>query len=313
MLKKALHYNFAGPDKTKLVPRPAGLRSRQSPKTIGWDDLPAWLRDNEYIRTGYRKPTGSHAKCVESLCHVHNETGNIFTHMLGALLFVYFIYSAPQTVFSEFDTIGKGERIAVYGYLLTATTCFAVSTIFHTFQCHSEHTSRIYNKCDMLGILSNFVGSISVKIFYMFYCEPQIRTMHLTLLVCLCVMCVMLVVTPKFSAKEFRAWRSVAFILLGFEKLVPVFHTWWMFGAEYMWNAVNIPCMFWMAFFYIGGTAIYASRVPERWFPGKFDLWFGSHQIFHVMSVIAATIHYVGIVEVLRWTHTAGSGSCLSA
>ncbi|ORX70453.1 HlyIII-domain-containing protein [Linderina pennispora] len=281
MLQKALHYSFAGTDKTKLAPRPAGPRSRQSPKTIGWDDLPAWLRDNEYIRTGYRKPTGSHAKCVESLCHVHNETGNIFTHMLGALLFVYFIYSAPQTVFSEFDTIGKGERIAVYGYLLTATTCFASTPV------------RIYNKCDMLGILSNFVGSISVKIFYMFYCEPQIRTMHLTLLVCLCVMC--------FSAKEFRAWRSVAFILLGFEKLVPVFHTWWMFGAEYMWNAVNIPCMFWMAFFYIGGTAIYASRVPERWFPGKFDFWFGSHQIFHVMSVIAATIHY------------AGSGSCLSA
>ena len=30
------------------------------------------------------------------------------------------------------------------------------------------------------------------------------------------------------------------------------------------------------------GALVYAQRVPERWFPGKFDLFFHSHQIFHV-------------------------------
>lgn len=32
------------------------------------------------------------------------------------------------------------------------------------------------------------------------------------------------------------------------------------------------------------GGAIYALRVPERWFPGKFDLFFHSHQLFHVST-----------------------------
>lgn len=28
-----------------------------------------------------------------------------------------------------------------------------------------------------------------------------------------------------------------------------------------------------MGFLYIIGAIFYALRVPERWFPGKFDLW----------------------------------------
>lgn len=40
-----------------------------------------------------------------------------------------------------------------------------------------------------------------------------------------------------------------------------------------------MPIMFTYAFFhktgflYILGALLYALRVPERWFPGKFDLW----------------------------------------
>ena len=32
------------------------------------------------------------------------------------------------------------------------------------------------------------------------------------------------------------------------------------------------------------GAAIYAMRIPERWYPGKFDLVLHSHQLFHVSS-----------------------------
>ena len=27
------------------------------------------------------------------------------------------------------------------------------------------------------------------------------------------------------------------------------------------------------------GAVIYASRVPERWLPGRFDVWFHGHQV----------------------------------
>lgn len=43
---------------------------------------------------------------------------------------------------------------------------------------------------------------------------------------------------------------------------------------------------------------IYAARVPERFFPGRFDIMFHSHQIFHIFVVVAALIHLSNIQEI---------------
>jgi len=48
---------------------------------------------------------------------------------------------------------------------------------------------------------------------------------------------------------------------------------------------------------YIFGAFLYAARIPERWLPGKCDIWFQSHQLFHVLVVAAAFVHYHGISE----------------
>ena len=39
------------------------------------------------------------------------------------------------------------------------------------------------------------------------------------------------------------------------------------------------------------GIAFYSTEFPERFWPGKFDLFFHSHQIFHVWAVIGGLIH----------------------
>ncbi|KAJ3115070.1 hypothetical protein HDU96_001234 [Phlyctochytrium bullatum] len=42
---------------------------------------------------------------------------------------------------------------------------------------------------------------------------------------------------------------------------------------------------------YLVGAFIYVEKYPERLFPGKFDLFFHSHQIWHVLCVVAAVFH----------------------
>jgi adiponectin receptor len=37
-------------------------------------------------------------------------------------------------------------------------------------------------------------------------------------------------------------------------------------------------------------------RIPERYRPGKFDLVGQSHQIFHVLVVVATGLHLVGLL-----------------
>ena len=39
------------------------------------------------------------------------------------------------------------------------------------------------------------------------------------------------------------------------------------------------------------GISFYSTEFPERFWPGKFDLFFHSHQIFHVWAVIGGLIH----------------------
>ena len=59
------------------------------------------------------------------------------------------------------------------------------------------------------------------------------------------------------------------------------------------------------------GAAIYALRVPERWYPGAFDLWFSSHQLFHLCVVAAALVHYGGVRTLLDWRDSSGGCSSM--
>jgi adiponectin receptor len=45
---------------------------------------------------------------------------------------------------------------------------------------------------------------------------------------------------------------------------------------------------------YIIGALIYINRIPERFRPGKHDIWGSSHQIFHICVIIGVIFHYFG-------------------
>ncbi|VDL65718.1 unnamed protein product [Nippostrongylus brasiliensis] len=69
----------------------------------------------------------------------------------------------------------------------------------------------------------------------------------------------------------------------------------------------SLTWMLFMGSMYIGGAAIYATRIPERWFPGRCDLWFQSHQLFHTFVVVAAFIHFHAITEMAQKKLMEGS------
>ena len=52
-----------------------------------------------------------------------------------------------------------------------------------------------------------------------------------------------------------------------------------------------------MGALYLIGALIYATRVPECWSPGTFDVWLSSHQIFHILIVLAAAVHLYAIAN----------------
>lgn len=63
------------------------------------------------------------------------------------------------------------------------------------------------------------------------------------------------------------------FLGLGLSGIVPTLH---FTIAEGFVKATTVGQMGWfflMAVMYITGAGLYAARIPERFFPGKFDIW----------------------------------------
>jgi predicted membrane channel-forming protein YqfA (hemolysin III family) len=63
------------------------------------------------------------------------------------------------------------------------------------------------------------------------------------------------------------------FIGLGLSGVVPAMH---YVITDGLWAAINHASLGWlilMAVLYIAGALIYAWRIPERIWPGKFDIW----------------------------------------
>ena len=88
--------------------------------------------------------------------------------------------------------------------------------------------------------------------------------------------------------QNFRVMRAGVFVSLGLSGVIPMLHTIIKNGAEISFGKGQIHWLILMALIYIFGATFYATRFPECKWPGRFDLVFQSHQIFHVMVVIAA-------------------------
>ena len=54
-------------------------------------EIPEYFRHNEYIKNGYRLNCNSFSSAVKSIFNFHNETVNVWSHLLGAVLFLILI------------------------------------------------------------------------------------------------------------------------------------------------------------------------------------------------------------------------------
>jgi adiponectin receptor len=148
---------------------------------VTWQDLPHWQQDNEWIHGGYRKASNSYWRSFSSLAYLHNETVNIYSHLLPALLSLpagAVLYNALEP---RYDRATREDVIAFSFFFCGVALCLGMSATYHTLSNHSPRVNRIGNQLDYVGIVLLITGSFIPSVYYGFWCDPGLQMLYWTM------------------------------------------------------------------------------------------------------------------------------------
>jgi len=265
----------------------------QTWKVCHFSHLPQWLQDNDFLRKGHRPPLPTFRECFKSVFRIHTETGNIWTHLLGVVAFIglssYFLAMPSKEINIQ-------EKLVFSCFFAGAIVCMGLSFTFHTVCCHKDkRIGRLFAKFDYCGIAFLTVGSFVPWLYYSFYCEFTPKVIYLAIVIFLGISAVIVSLWDKFGQPRFRFLRAGVFIFFGLSGIAPATHYSVTNGWQKSIDEANLGWLLLMGALYITGALMYAFRIPERFFPGKVDIVFHSHQIFHCFVIAGAFVHYHGI------------------
>ncbi|KAG0155093.1 Hly-III-like protein [Penicillium digitatum] len=279
-------------------------------RLLHWDDLPHWQRDNHHIHTGYRPASSSFLSSFQSLGYVHNETVNIYTHLLPAMMAAPVAYWLYHLLSPRYRDAADSDILAFSCFFAGAAFCLGMSATYHTISNHSPTVARIGNALDYIGIVGLIVGSFVPSVFYGFYCVPDLQHRYWAMICTIGLGCVIVSASPRFRTPRWRPFRATMFVGMGLSAVFPILHGAFLFGLDRMQQQIGLNWLVFQGFLYILGAGIYAARVPERLMPGKFDIVGSSHQIFHVLVVFAALAHLTGLLKAFDYRHSGAAETC---
>ena len=282
----------------------------QNDDLVDWRALPDWARDNEFILTSYRQASFSYIRSIRSIRQVHNETVNIWSHLTGALLFASSLYHFYASTWPRLANASLADIAAVTVYYVGVVNCFILSTTFHTLSNHSPEVHRFGNELDHIGVVLVIYGSTLPATYFEFYCQPAVQKLYWTLSTVFAVASAVFTLQPKFRKPTYRRARFYMYTALGLSTFVPVVHGLLIVHSYQELNEqMSLNYLLGLGVLNFSGAAIYAGRMPERWFPRRFDVWGSSHQIMHVLVVMGALSHERGLLKAVEW-HSLPYNKC---
>eukprot|EP01133_Synstelium_polycarpum_P002606 gene2606-2992_t len=111
-------------------------------------NIPPYLQGNEFIVTGYRV-NFTYALCAKSIFRMHNETLNIWTHLLGTIAFFILMI---VTLTSLLDNPTPMDKFVFVVFFICAQCQMLFSALFHTFCSVSGRSYLWWARLDYTGI-----------------------------------------------------------------------------------------------------------------------------------------------------------------
>ncbi|KAI1012459.1 hypothetical protein LB504_013139 [Fusarium proliferatum] len=298
-----------------------------TPRTVTQHDIPEWRQDNKYILAGYRPLDANYLQVVKSLTFLHNETCNVYTHLIGAILLPFFATTRFQHIYwSQYIDAPRTDFIMFSVFFCSAESCLIFSAVYHLIGSYSREVEQFWHRVDLLGIVIVTTGTLIPSIYYIFICEPMLQKIHWTI-VCywhhintpsaLRVTSLPSMLTRSLG-HNLWIYHSGSHLYSRVQDLAVAqdegrclhnarcirfypFATW----RAGLWDRIHagvferetVPCRapsvrngLWL-------LCRVKFRIPERFAPGHFDTWLSSHQIFHVLILCAMYMHTIALTQ----------------
>ncbi|KAM7113402.1 progestin and adipoQ receptor family member 3 isoform X2 [Mycteria americana] len=276
-LLRSAHYIELGSYQYWPVLVPRGIR------LYTYEQIPVFLKDNPYITDGYRAYLPSRL-CLKSLFILSNETVNIWSHLLGFVLF-FTLGIYDLTAVLPAAGASREDFVICSVCLFCFQVCMLCSVGYHLFCCHrSEKTSRRWMALDYAGISIGILGCYVSGVFYAFYCNN---------------------IHPSYLTQQWHRLRSIIFCSVSGYGIIPTIHWVWLnggIGASIVQEfAPRVVVMYFIA---AVAFLFYISKVPERYFPGQLNYLGSSHQVWHILAVVMLYWWHQSTVYIMQYRHS---------
>lgn len=221
---------------------------------------------------------------------------------MGLAAYIHFsVLQDPLTTTTLYD------HLVFSLFFLAAFKCLVSSTVYHTFLCHAQlPVMRCAAMLDYIGIGVLITASVMATLHYGFYCHTRLleRTLFQSASFLMGLVGSLLPLYSFFDRPSFRVFRILIFVGMACSGAFPILYMVHLHGLEKT-LAFMFP-LFKSGVAYLIGLVFYGKRIPEKWFPGVFDHWGASHQIWHLAVVAGIYFHAMAMVHFFRERYSFG-------
>ena len=240
-----------------------------------------------YIQSGFRLPNQPYSYYYRSLFWLHNETLSIWIHLIGTLIILERMFEHVVEISSH----SNGRILCIYLVYNSIGACLMLlcSSQAHLFHSRtlSDHLRSFY--FDYFGmnfygftsgiVLRRFSHSIPFTDEFLYYSILTILSIYSLSIACFCKT---FYHRPYPLSHRFLQCSGVLFLYL--YQIYPILQNLYsIYGSEltpWVENSFNWHSLQILSFVFSG--LIFVGKIPERFFPGLFDLFGQSHHAFHL-------------------------------
>lgn len=281
-------------------------------KYLHYYQLPLSWRENRYIINGYRF-TLLHQTMWELIFHFnHNETLNIWTHLVGALVMTYLgLVHYPKTEAFAHSTVGDNAIMALF--IFASLKCLVSSVLWHTYSTFAHLTIRNRFACvDYTGITVLVTCSVISAEYCSLYNYPKLLALFMSFSIVAGLGGFAFNWSSYFDRPECRPLRIGFYVCLAGLGALTFLCKWYYDG---IFEAVTFyaPLTYRSFVWYWIGVIFYGGLIPERW---RYDVIIHEDETCHhshsALEVLLGHIEHSGEEELENLTNQIKDADAVS-